>query len=173
MSVYFRLSLAIGLRCKHPEFMSIGTRHAFLQAFGQLTVNTASPMQSTNDLRRAIEHQLSQCEENRIEIGDKIGHFISQRQIALIRQLLEDNRLDVSEEVLGGISLGKQRAHSPDISPSEQRLRAERRSVAKDIRDKESELESAPRHRRALLNEQLGALLSRRARIDKSLREYA
>lgn len=130
-------------------------------------------MQSTIDLRRAIEHQLAQCEENRIEIGDKVGHFISQRQVSLIRQLLEDNRLDISEELLGGISLGKQRARSPAAPSIEQRLRAERRSVIKDIQDKEVELDSAPRHRRTVLNEQLGGLLSRKARIEKSLRDFA
>jgi len=39
LSVYYRPSMAIGLRCKHPDFIAIGTRDTFIQVIGLPTNN--------------------------------------------------------------------------------------------------------------------------------------
>jgi len=135
----------MGLRCKHPGLMTIGNRHAFLQATGQLTIMDS---QSPANTIRSI---LSQVQTTDIDIGSHTGHFISSNQV---------------QAILNALELG----HSKVAPPTEVALLLERaRENNRQIQEKQIELERAPKKERARVNEELGELLSQRARIDKAV----
>lgn len=121
-----------------------------------------SSLQMSSGNFQSITAVLNSVQQTTITIGQVHGHFISDTQVATLREVLDN----ISLEQIGGISLQE------ESSDTEATLRQERAKLAKEIKTIDLRLKQSSSGKAVDLNLQLGKLLSKRAKIDRALKEY-
>jgi hypothetical protein len=117
-------------------------------------------------VKGTIDTILSQVETTKIDIGHIKGHFISEAQIIAIRNSIGSKQLD--EQLYEQLTIEEKAI----VDEEEATLRTERRSIQLEIGRLTTEAKFLTGKDAARVNEKIGSLLSRRAKIDKHLRKY-
>lgn len=129
---------------------------------------------------KAIAHQLlnviKQVRTTKIEIGHTEGHFVSEKQLAVIENCAESLDADCSSTLDTPFSSEYAESFIEEEIDTPVKLesstRARRLEVSAQIKKKRKELALTPPSRKGLINSDIGQLLSERARLDKAIKDF-
>lgn len=122
---------------------------------------------SQESIAHTIRNILAQCNNTSISIGHTEGHYISTRQVAVLEECA-----DLLEELksVAGIDTPATSVVTEHQS-EESSFRARRLELAEELKKKQIALVVATPVRRPQINQEIGQLLSERAKLDKLIRQ--
>jgi len=125
-------------------------------------------MKSSTGTGNAIISVLNQLEQTTVKIADHKGHFISEKQVQVLRKLAEEI---LATEINQIISDDHVQLHSVQAN-EENLVRAQRDHIARSIVQLRTQMQFAESSKRSELNLDLGQLLSERAALDKVIKSF-
>lgn len=123
---------------------------------------------SDNSIAHTIRNILTQCNSTTVNIGHLEGHFISSKQIAVLEECADTlESLEVDRDINTPST-----SEVTAASTEEDGVRARRLQVAREIKQKQIQLVAALPGNRSVINNEIGKLLSERARLDKLIKQF-
>jgi len=121
-----------------------------------------------NSTINIIKNILAQCNSTVISIGHTEGHFLSSKQLVVLKECVDDL---TDLESVADIDTPSS-SQITEASTEEDAVRARRLQLAREIRNKQLQLASTSAANRSEINLDIGKLLSERARLDKLIKQF-
>lgn len=123
---------------------------------------------SSESIAHTIRNILEQCNATTISIGHTEGHFLSSKQFAVLEECADTLE---SLESVAGIDTPSSSAIT-QASTEEDGVRSRRLQLAREIKQKQIQLTAASSGNRSAINQDIGKLLSERAKLDKLIKQF-
>lgn len=131
-------------------------------------LNFSTIEMSDESIAHTIRNILRQCNSTTISIGHTEGHFLSSKQFAVLEECADTLE---SLESVAGIDTPTSSAIT-QASTEEDGVRARRLQLAREIKQKQIKLTAAAPGDRSAINQDIGKLLSERAKLDKLIKQF-
>jgi len=122
---------------------------------------------SDEGLANTIRNILAQCNSTTIKIAKTEGHFISEKQLAVLEE--------VADSLEGGVTISgldtPESSISVPVSTGTDTLQAKLEALSSEIKALQIRAASAEATERVEINLELGQLLSKKAKLDKLVRQ--
>jgi hypothetical protein len=121
---------------------------------------------SETSIAHVIQNILEQCDRTVISIGPVEGHFLSTKQFAVLEECVDD-LLKLGQELDTPSS-----SAVTQPSSEEGAVRARRLQLTHEVKRKQLALVSLPAEAKTGVNDEIGKLLSERAKLDKLIKKF-
>lgn len=125
-------------------------------------------MDAQSSQANIIRNILQQVNGTIINIGHIEGHYISIAQVAVLEEVAD--HLEQLEEVSAIDTPSSSQV--TEAATEEDGVRVKRLQLAREIKQKQIQLAAAPKGQKPVINQDLGKLLSERARLDKLIKQF-
>lgn len=125
-------------------------------------------MEAESSEANIIRNILQQVNGTIVSIGHFEGHAISSAQVAVLEGVAD--RLEQLEEIAAVDTPSS--SQITQATTEEDGTRAARLQIAREIKRKQIELAAAPKANRPVINQDIGKLLSERARLDRLIKQF-